>query len=108
MNGPEAVRRSINSFCAVLSTGHVDCWGYNGYGQLGNGTTTNSDVPGRGPGPELISGGSRHRRRSSARDLHETLGLIHRDPLSTLKPTRVARAAMTEAAAVRLNQRPTA
>jgi alpha-tubulin suppressor-like RCC1 family protein len=34
-----------NSFCAVLSTGHVDCWGDNFYGQLGDGTTTNSDVP---------------------------------------------------------------
>ena len=34
-----------DGFCAVLSTGHVDCWGYNAYGELGNGTTTNSDVP---------------------------------------------------------------
>jgi|HubBroStandDraft_3_1064219.scaffolds.fasta_scaffold09019_2 alpha-tubulin suppressor-like RCC1 family protein len=33
------------SFCAVLSTGHMSCWGFNNYGQLGNGTATNSDVP---------------------------------------------------------------
>jgi alpha-tubulin suppressor-like RCC1 family protein len=33
------------SFCAVLSTGHLDCWGYNGYGQLGNGNTTTYTVP---------------------------------------------------------------
>jgi len=34
-----------SSVCAVLSSGTVDCWGYNQFGELGNGTTTNSDVP---------------------------------------------------------------
>ncbi len=31
----------------MLSTGHVQCWGYNGSGGLGNGTTTNWDTPAR-------------------------------------------------------------
>ncbi len=31
--------------CALLTTGHVTCWGYNGDGELGNGTETSSDVP---------------------------------------------------------------
>jgi alpha-tubulin suppressor-like RCC1 family protein len=30
------------STCAALTDGTVQCWGYNGFGNLGNGTTTNS------------------------------------------------------------------
>jgi alpha-tubulin suppressor-like RCC1 family protein len=41
---------SSTSYCALLTSGHVDCWGFGPYGQLGNGvfyTTGNegSDVP---------------------------------------------------------------
>jgi alpha-tubulin suppressor-like RCC1 family protein len=39
------VNAGNSSFCSLLSTGHVDCWGFNGNGELGNGNTTNSDVP---------------------------------------------------------------
>jgi alpha-tubulin suppressor-like RCC1 family protein len=31
--------------CAVTTTGAVDCWGLNDYGELGNNSTTDSDVP---------------------------------------------------------------
>ncbi len=31
--------------CAVLDDGTVKCWGYNDYGQLGIGSTTNTYTP---------------------------------------------------------------
>jgi alpha-tubulin suppressor-like RCC1 family protein len=31
--------------CALLNTGQVRCWGYNEYGQLGNGGTGNRALP---------------------------------------------------------------
>ena len=31
--------------CALLSTGHIDCWGENGVGELGDGSEEGSDIP---------------------------------------------------------------
>ena len=40
-----AVSGGQDGFCARLLTNHLDCWGYGGSGDLGNGTFNNSDVP---------------------------------------------------------------
>jgi hypothetical protein len=49
--------------CALLAGGAVQCWGYNGYGQLGNNTSINSAIPVNVSGinsATAIAGGSTH------------------------------------------------
>jgi cysteine-rich repeat protein len=40
-----AVTTGQDFSCAVLADGTAKCWGYNGYGQLGNGNTTQQTTP---------------------------------------------------------------
>jgi alpha-tubulin suppressor-like RCC1 family protein len=45
ISGAAGVSAGGNDSCAVTSVGEVSCWGNNGGGELGDGTTTNSAVP---------------------------------------------------------------
>jgi alpha-tubulin suppressor-like RCC1 family protein len=50
--------------CAVTGAGAVRCWGYNSYGQVGNGNTTNQTAPvtvsGFASGGATVSAGAAH------------------------------------------------
>jgi len=40
-----AIAAGSSHTCAILDDGSVSCWGFNGNGRLGDGTTTNSNTP---------------------------------------------------------------
>jgi alpha-tubulin suppressor-like RCC1 family protein len=67
ISGVVSISGGYEHTCAVMANGEAKCWGRNGYGELGDGTTTNRSVPtsvivNSQPisGIASISGGLRH------------------------------------------------
>lgn len=62
--GVEAITAGDSHTCALLDSGGVQCWGYNKYGQLGDGTRTSRRTPvpvsGLASGVQAIAAGDSH------------------------------------------------
>jgi alpha-tubulin suppressor-like RCC1 family protein len=56
--------------CAILNTGSAKCWGANGHGQLGDGSTTDRHVPAQVSGLDGTAFPASHAARLSAADDH--------------------------------------
>jgi alpha-tubulin suppressor-like RCC1 family protein len=64
ISGVVSISGGYEHACAILTNGEAMCWGRNNYGQLGDGTTTNRNVPtpvvSLGTTIRSISGGLNH------------------------------------------------
>ena len=57
VSGVQAISASAHHTCVLTAGGGANCWGQNGYGQLGDGTLIQRSVPAEVVGLSLMSGG---------------------------------------------------
>ena len=44
-SGVQSLAGRKNTFCALMTTGALECWGYNDFGAVGDGNTTHTGTP---------------------------------------------------------------
>jgi len=80
-----SISAGYDDTCAVTSAGGVKCWGDNGFGELGDGTTTSSAVPvdvsGLTPGVSALSTGEGYNCALSTTGVVQCWGLNSRSQL---------------------------
>jgi alpha-tubulin suppressor-like RCC1 family protein len=69
-----AVAAGCTHNLALTATGHVLAWGFNGQGELGNGTTTSSDLPVRVKMPEGLVATA----VASGPEANHSLAIVHK------------------------------
>jgi cysteine-rich repeat protein len=80
---PRAVSAGSTSACALAANGAVQCWGYNVYGQLGIGDTSNrGDSPGEvGPNLPVVDLGSGRTAKVASTHILTTCAILDNDSL---------------------------